>query len=188
LRLKRQAPFCLFLWFYAPHAPFDRPLRMVNDFNGVAIPKPQSFDEYLSGYGGKPQGVVDAINKIGAQFLQRDAPRSLEELVKDHYCGIEANDENVGQVLSALEEQGTLDDTALVWSSDHGSSLANIASTTNASLHPHPADDPLPAAGQAGTTSDRMALNLDLAPTVLLKEQTPSSECADLPRHGAKSQ
>ncbi len=25
-------------------------------------------------------------------------------------------------------------------------------------------------------------------PTVLLKEQTPSSECADLPRHGAKSQ
>ena len=52
-------PFCLFLWFYAPHAPFDRPLRMVNDFNGVAIPKPGSFDEYLVGYAGKPRGVIE---------------------------------------------------------------------------------------------------------------------------------
>src|SRR5579862_3459207 len=40
LAQRRTAPFCLFLWFYAPHAPFDRPLRMVNDFNGVPIPKP----------------------------------------------------------------------------------------------------------------------------------------------------
>jgi len=77
LRQKHPKPFCLFLWFYAPHAPFDRPLRMVNDFNGVAIPKPASFDEYLTGYAGKPRGVVNALNKIGTQFLQRDDPRSL---------------------------------------------------------------------------------------------------------------
>lgn len=69
LRQPRQKPFCLFLWFYAPHAPFFRPLRMVNDFNGVAIPKPRSFDEYLSGYRGKPRAVADAINKVGAQFF-----------------------------------------------------------------------------------------------------------------------
>ncbi|HEY6824356.1 MAG TPA: sulfatase-like hydrolase/transferase, partial [Steroidobacteraceae bacterium] len=81
LRQKRSMPFCLFLWFYAPHAPFDRPLRMVNDFNGVAIPKPAGFDEYLRGYAGKPRGVIEARNKIGSQFLQRDDPRSLEELV-----------------------------------------------------------------------------------------------------------
>ena len=93
---------------------------MVNDFNGVAIPKPASFDEYLHGYTGKPRGVIEARNKIGTQFLQRDDPRSLEELVKDHYCGIESNDEDIGAVLRALEEQGKLDETAIVWSSDHG--------------------------------------------------------------------
>jgi arylsulfatase A-like enzyme len=171
LKLQRQSPFCLFLWFYAPHAPFDRPLRMVNDFNGVAIPKPESFDEYLSGYAGKPRGVVDAANKIGAQFLQRDAPRSLEELVKDHYCGIESNDENIGQVLSLLERQGTLDDTAIVWSSDHGFFLGEHRFYDKRLMYEPSIRIPLMIRYapriKSGTTSNRMVLNLDLAPTLL---------------------
>ena len=126
------APFCLFLWFYAPHAPFDRPLRMVNDFNGVPIEKPASFDEYLSGYPGKPRGVIDAQNKIGAQFLQRDAPRSLEELVKDHYCGIESNDEDIGQVLAVLEKHGCWTTPPSCGVPTTASFSASTASTTSA--------------------------------------------------------
>jgi arylsulfatase A-like enzyme len=177
LKLKRQRPFCLFLWFYAPHAPFDRPLRMVNDFNGVAIPKPGSFDEYLAGYPGKPKGVVDAMNKIGAQFLQRDDPRSLEELVKDHYCGVESNDEDIGQVLSILEEQGILDDTLIVWSSDHGFFLGEHRFYDKRLMYEPSIRIPLmmryPRRIRAGTASDRMALNLDLAPTLLELTRAP---------------
>lgn len=171
LRQQHRAPFCLFLWFYAPHAPFDRPLRMVNDFNGVAIPKPASFDEYLTGYAGKPHGVIAARNKIGTQFLQRDDPRSLEELVKDHYCGIESNDENIGQVLRALEGQGILDDTAIVWSSDHGFFLGEHRFYDKRLMYEPSIRIPLmiryPPRVTAGATSHRMALNLDLAPTLL---------------------
>jgi arylsulfatase A-like enzyme len=164
-------PFCLFLWFYAPHAPFDRPLRMVNDFNGVAIPKPPSFDEYLTGYVGKPRGVIDAMNKIGAQFLQRDAPRSLEELVKDHYCGIESNDEDIGQVMAVLQKQGVLDDTVIVWSSDHGFFLGEHRFYDKRLMYEPSIRIPLmiryPPRIRAGTRSARMVLNLDLAPTLL---------------------
>jgi arylsulfatase A-like enzyme len=164
-------PFCLFLWFYAPHAPFDRPLRMVNDFNGVAIPKPASFDEYLSGYPGKPHGVIAARNKIGAQFLQRDAPRSLEELVKDHYCGIEDNDQNIGQVLAALASRGVLDDTAVVWSSDHGFFLGEHRFYDKRLMYEPSIRIPMmiryPPRIAAGAHLTRMALNLDLAPTLL---------------------
>ena len=171
LRQKHRAPFCLFLWFYAPHAPFDRPLRMVNDFNGVPIPKPASFDEYLSGYAGKPRGVVAALNKIGAQFLERDAPRSLEELVKDHYCGIESNDEDIGQVLAQLEKQRLLDETALVWSSDHGFFLGEHRFYDKRLMYEPSIRIPLmiryPPRIAAGSSAARMVLNLDLAPTLL---------------------
>jgi arylsulfatase A-like enzyme len=164
-------PFCLFLWFYAPHAPFDRPLRMVNEFNGVPIQKPGSFDEYLSGYAGKPQGVIDACNKIGAQFLQRDAPRSLEELVKDHYCGIESNDEDIGQVLDVLETKGLLDLTAVLWSSDHGFFLGEHRFYDKRLMYEPSIRIPLmvryPRQIKNGTVSDKMVLNLDLAPTLL---------------------
>ena len=171
LAQKHTAPFCLFLWFYAPHAPFDRPLRMVNDFNGVPIPKPASFDEYLSGYPGKPRGVVEALNKIGAQFLERDAPRSLEELVKDHYCGIESNDEDIGRVLAVLEKRAMLDETAIVWSSDHGFFLGEHRFYDKRLMYEPSIRIPLmirhPPRIRAGVRSARMALNLDLAPTLL---------------------
>jgi arylsulfatase A-like enzyme len=171
LRRRRQKPFCLFLWFYAPHAPFDRPLRMVNDFNGVAIPKPASFDEYLHGYTGKPRGVIEARNKIGTQFLQRDDPRSLEELVKDHYCGIESNDEDIGAVLRALEEQGKLDETAIVWSSDHGFFLGEHRFYDKRLMYEPSIRIPLmiryPPRIRPRSGSKRMVLNLDLAPTLL---------------------
>jgi arylsulfatase A-like enzyme len=166
-----ERPFCLFLWFYAPHAPFDRPLRMVDDFNGVRIPKPASFDEYLGGYAGKPRGVVDASNKIGAQFLQRDAPRSLEELVKDHYCGIESNDEDIGQVLDVLEKKHLLDQTAVLWSSDHGFFLGEHRFYDKRLMYEQSIRIPLmvryPRRINAGTVLNNMVLNLDIAPTLL---------------------
>jgi arylsulfatase A-like enzyme len=171
LSAPHRRPACLFLWFYAPHAPFDRPLRMVNDFNGVPIPKPESFDEYLGGYAGKPKGVIEASNKIGEQFLERDAPRSLEELVKDHYCGIESNDEDIEQVLGALEKQGALDQTAVVWSSDHGFFLGEHRFYDKRLMYEPSIRIPLmvryPARIKAGTVSEKMVLNLDLAPTLL---------------------
>ena len=171
LRQTHRSPFCLFLWFYAPHAPFDRPLRMVNDFNGVPIPKPASFDEYLTDYTGKPHGVIGARNKIGSQFLQRDDPRSLEELVKDHYVGIESNDEDIGQVMRVLESQGILDDTAIVWSSDHGFFLGEHRFYDKRLMYEPSIRIPLmiryPRRIPAGTSSGRMVLNLDLAPTLL---------------------
>jgi arylsulfatase A-like enzyme len=178
LKQKHDRPFCLFLWFYAPHAPFDRPLRMVNDFNGVAIGKPASFDEYLGGYAGKPRGVADALNKIGWQFLQRDAPRSLEELVKDHYCGIEDNDQNIGQVLGVLETQRILDQTAIIWSSDHGFFLGEHRFYDKRLMYEPSIRIPLmiryPPRIAAGTTVTPMVLNLDLAPTLLDLAQVPA--------------
>ena len=105
LRQERTKPFCLFLWFYAPHAPFYRPKDMVNDFNGVPIPKPATFDEDLKDYPGKPRAVADADNKIGYSEVFSDDPRSLEELVKDHYVGVQDNDRNVGAIWQELERQ-----------------------------------------------------------------------------------
>ena len=171
LKQPHEKPFCLFLWFYAPHAPFNRPLRMVDDFNGFPIPKPASFDEYLEGYPGKPKGVRDALNKIGAQFVPADQPRSLEELVKDHYCGVQSNDEDIGQVFSVLEQKGIMDETAVLWSSDHGFFLGEHRFYDKRLMYEPSIRVPMmiryPARIKAGTTSDKMVLNLDIPSTLL---------------------
>ncbi len=171
LEQPHEKPFCLFLWFYAPHAPFYRPLRAVNEFNGVPIPKPASFDEYLQNYPGKPESVKAALNKIGTQFYGNDEPRSLEELVKDHYVGVESNDRDIGEVFNVLEKKGLMDDTAFMWSSDHGFFLGEHRFYDKRLMYEPSIRIPLivryPRRIRAGTTSDKMVLNVDFAPTLL---------------------
>src|SRR5581483_8862309 len=104
-------PFCLFMNPFAPHAPFYRARPHLDLYNGVAIPKPATFDDDLKGYPGKPRSFAEANNKIGSTILGTDCPRSLEELCKDHYAGVVDNDDNLGRMIDWLERAGRLDDT-----------------------------------------------------------------------------
>lgn len=171
LKQERTKPFCIFLWFYAPHAPFYRPKDLVNDLNGVPIPKPATFDENLNGYQGKPRAVADADNKVGYSEVFSDDPRSLEELVKDHNVGVEDNDRNVGAVLQELERQNILNNTAVLLSSDHGFFLGEHHLYDKRLMYEPSIRVPMvvsfPGHVKAGAKSDEMVLNLDLAPTLL---------------------
>ena len=171
LKQERSKPFCLFLWFYAPHAPFYRPKDMVNDFNGVAIPKPATFDEDQKDYPGKPRAVADADDKIGYSEVFSDDPRSLEELVKDHYAGVQDNDRNVGAVWQELERQKLTGKTAVLLSSDHGFFLGEHHLYDKRLMYEPSIRVPMllryPGQVKPGATRDEMVLNLDMAPTLL---------------------
>jgi arylsulfatase A-like enzyme len=155
LQQKRTKPFCIFLWFYAPHAPFYRPKDMVNNLNGVSIPVPSSFNEDLKDYPGKPRAVAEADNKIGSSEVFSDDPRSLEELVKNHYVGVQDTDRNVGALLS----------------SDHGFFLGEHHLYDKRLMYEASIRVPMvlryPGKVQPGAKSDAMVLNLDIAPTLL---------------------
>ena len=171
LAQERTKPFVLFLWFYAPHAPFYRPKDMVNDFNGVPIPKPATFDEDLKGYPGKPRAVANADDKIGYSEVFSDDPRSLEELVKDHYAGVQDNDRNVGAVWQELERQKITDNTVILLSSDHGFFLGEHHLYDKRLMYEPSIRVPMmlryPGEVKPGTAKDEMVLNLDIAPTLL---------------------
>jgi arylsulfatase A-like enzyme len=171
LSQSRQKPFCLFLWFYAPHAPFYRPKYLVNEFNGVPIPVPPTFNEDQTNYAGKPRAVATADNQIGTAEVGSDDARSLEELVKDHYAGVEDNDRNVGAVIATIERQGLLDKTAVLLSSDHGFFLGEHHFYDKRLMYEPSIRVPMmiryPGRVHPGTQIDEMVLNLDVAPTML---------------------
>jgi len=106
-------PFCLLVWFVAPHESFFRPRRHLDLYNDVPIPKPATFDDDLRGYPGKPKSFADGRNKIGTTF-SHVACGSLEGIARDYYSGLVAVDENIGRVFSYLEKKNILDDTAIV--------------------------------------------------------------------------
>ena len=171
LKQPREKPFCLLLWWTAPHAPFYRARRHLDLYNGVPIPKPATFDDDAKGYPGKPRALADADNKIGTTILGNDCPRSLEELVKDYCAGLVAIDENVGRVLDHLTATGQLDDTIILHTSDHGFFLGEWRMYDKRFMHEPSIRVPTmiryPKVFPAGRVVDRMVTNLDYAPTLL---------------------
>jgi arylsulfatase A-like enzyme len=163
-------PFCLLVWFVAPHAPFYRPRKYLDSYNGVPIPKPATFDDDLKGYPGKPRSFAKAANKVGTTVMG-DTVRSLEELCKNYYAQLQGVDDLVGKVMGHLEQKNILENTAVVHGSDHGYFLGEWRLFDKRLMHEPSIRVPLmvryPARVPAGTVRDEMALDVDIAPTIL---------------------
>lgn len=164
------SPFCLLVWFMAPHAPFYRPRRYLDLYRSTTVPKPASFDDDLKGYPGKPKGFVTAANKIGTTIMS-DTVRSLDELTKDYYAGLVGVDDLIGKVFTYLEEKDLLDDTAIVHGSDHGYFLGEWRMFDKRLMHEPSIRVPLmvrfPKRVPGGVVRQEMVLDIDLAPTLL---------------------
>lgn len=167
---KSDKPFCLLVWFVAPHEPFFRARRHFNMYRGTVIPIPSTFDDDLKGWPGKPESFVAAKNKIGTS-PGHEACGSYEGVVKDYYAGLVAVDENIGKVFRYLEANNVLDDTAIVHTSDHGYFLGEWRMFDKRLMHEPSIRVPLlvryPKRIPAGTVRDEMVLDTDLAPTFL---------------------
>ena len=163
-------PFCLLIWFVAPHEPFFRARRHFDLYRQTVIEKPATFDDDLRGYPGKPKGFVSATNKIGTTTTHV-ACGSHEGIVKDYYAGLVAVDDNIGRIFSYLEKKNILDDTAIVQTSDHGYFLGEFRLFDKRLMHEPSIRVPLqiryPARVPAGTVRSEQALDIDLAPTFL---------------------
>jgi arylsulfatase A-like enzyme len=185
MKQPRSKPFCMIFWFQSPHAPFFRPRRLLDLYNGIPIPKPATFDDDLKGYPGKPRAFAEADDRIGDytadSMTKNNCARSHEELVKDYYAGIVSADENMAKMFQTLTDLGQLDDTAMMFSSDHGFFLGEWRKYDKRFMHEPSIRTPMlvryPRLIRAGGTADQMVTNLDVAPTFLELAGVP------IPRH-----
>src|SRR5262249_35087263 len=101
LKRKRDKPFCLFLFFKAPHRSWAPPPRYADLFKDTAIPKPPDWDADRAS---RSKAFAAADNKIG-DF--KDVP-SLDDFLKNYYATLVAVDDNVGKVRATLADLGHL--------------------------------------------------------------------------------
>lgn len=166
---KREKPFCMYLFLKAPHQPFIPPRNLATLYDdGTRIPVPETFDEDLKGYPGKPRAFANCDNHIGTDST---GVSTLEAIVKNHYASTVGLDQNVGRILEVLERTGKLDNTVIMFTADHGYFLGEWHFMDKRLMHEPSIRIPLlvryPKMIKAGSQNDKMALNLDIAPTML---------------------
>lgn len=164
LKMPRSKPFCLFLFFKAPHRQWVPAPRHKDLFADLTIPKPSLWDH--SGQG-KPSAFLQAANMFGQYPDTKDFPG----MVKDYYRTITAVDDNIGKVFATLAELKQLDSTFLMHTSDNGFFLGEWQRFDKRFMHEVSIRVPLlvryPPLVKPKSTCEKMVTNVDITPTIL---------------------
>ena len=147
-------PFLLYLHTLDPHAPYAPEERLRSLF------APEVTDTSI--------GTVDAINRLAAT----PPPGRARELSDLYDAEIRGNDESFGRLMAALEDAGRLDDTVVVFLSDHGEGFFEHGRLQHGnSLHAELVRVPLlirfPDGRGAGLRVPEIAQQIDVLPTLL---------------------
>jgi arylsulfatase A-like enzyme len=104
IRRHHHEPFFAIAGFYAPHTPLNPPQRFVDMYDIDSLPLPKMNE------GENKRGLTD---------------REWRTVKAYYYALISHVDDQVGRILTALDEAGVRDNTIVVFTSDHGEHLGD---------------------------------------------------------------
>jgi len=117
LRRPRNGPFFHMVSFPDPHTPFNVREPYASMYDPAAMPVPATFDQpHLPSW-------AEEVRQMCLSQARRNGtePEAWLRQRKAAYCGeVKCIDDNVGRILAALEELGILDETLVVFTTDHG--------------------------------------------------------------------
>ena len=162
-------PFAAWVSFPGPHDPYDPPEEMASMYYDAPIPEPVGGTEELVT---KPraQRRRNAGSKQSVQY-QIDPSEATPEQVRrwraHYYANISLIDEGIGKILAALESAGVLDETLIIFTSDHGDALGDHGLAYKSFYYECMAHVPLIVRGPgvaSGERSPSLVSTLDLVP------------------------
>ncbi len=115
-----EQPFFLWVNFFDPHHPFVAPQEYLDRFDAETLPAPLgSLDDLRD----RPAILSEASEKSYAGFARgftEYTPEQMRQVVRANYAMVALIDDEVQRILDALAATGRLDNTLVIFTSDHG--------------------------------------------------------------------
>ncbi|RMG53926.1 MAG: DUF4976 domain-containing protein [Bacteroidetes bacterium] len=169
-----EQPFCLSVSFHAPHAADTRPEQYVwpprHDtlYAGVRIPDPVMSDP--AWFEAQPEYVRQGLNRTRC-YWRYDTPEKYQRMVKGYYRMLTTVDDNIAKIRRAPEAQGLAGNTLIILMGDNSYFLGERGFAGKWLMYEPSLRVPLiiydPRPERAPRRLPQMALNLDIAPTLL---------------------
>jgi len=166
---QRDKPWCLHLSYIKPHWPYVAPAPYHSMYTAADVnPANKSDDELVD-----PHPVYASyLGHVASRSFDQDAVR--EKVIPTYMGLITQVDDHLGRLFAFMAEQGRLEDTLIVFSSDHGDYLGDHHLGEKELWHdaaikvPLIVVDPSAAADHSrGTINDELVEAIDLVPTFL---------------------
>lgn len=168
-------PFCLYVGISKPHPPLDPCLAYWLLYMNRKVPAPV-YGDWSKDASSIPGGWFGPTWSLNG--ADRFSPELIADIRRAYYALITQIDYNLGLLFARMREMGQLDDTLILFTSDHGEMLGDHhmgAKTTylEGSAHiPMIIRPPRNSAGErfgewGGTQCDSLCCLADVMPTVL---------------------
>jgi len=171
---RREEPLLLFVGFGGPHEPWDPPERWATMYDAANMPPPEPHVEPGPWVG--PKGAEYQRMRYREGIL----PEQAALIRARYFAKISHVDFWVGRILDACSDRGWMDNTAIVFWSDHGEMLADKDRLYKCVFYEQAARVPLivrrPADENAGGVARALVSLVDIFPTVLELAGCPSRE------------
>ncbi|MEM7532601.1 MAG: sulfatase [Chloroflexota bacterium] len=175
-------PFFLVCANKAPHDPFIPNEKHLHLYADEDIAEPPTFDDDYSNRAAAAAMTTERIDMMHLKNHTPDTPPAglspheqkrwnYQSYMKGYLRCIASVDENVGRMLDYLDEYGLTENTIVIYTSDHGFFLGNHGWYDKRFMYEESIRIPFlmrhPQFVMPNTTSDKMVLNVDFAPTLL---------------------
>ena len=162
-------PWCLHLSYIKPHWPIVAPAPYHNIYNiGDVIPPVRSEAERQEAH------PVHAVNTDARHSTAYNPDDHRAQMIATYMGLITQIDDQIGRLMAWMEEVGKLDDTLIVFTSDHGDYLGDHWMGEKLFFHDASVKVPLivvdptaKANATRGTVDARLTEAIDLAPTIV---------------------
>ncbi|HUU59461.1 MAG TPA: sulfatase-like hydrolase/transferase, partial [Phycisphaerae bacterium] len=162
----RGGPWLLFASFIHPHPPYAPPSPWDKLYRAVRMPPPHLPEGYASLQPFVPR------SRLGHYYHDGPVHVNLWRTIRAfYYACVSFVDFQVGRIMQALERTGRLDDTLVVFTSDHGDMLGDYGLVGKSCMLDAAAKIPMvvrrPGAFDPGKRCGQVASLLDVGPTIL---------------------
>ncbi|MCK9511309.1 MAG: sulfatase-like hydrolase/transferase [Pigmentiphaga sp.] len=168
---RRDQPFVLYVGLVAPHFPLVAPDEFYRLYPPHRIPEPKLRP--ANGYVRHPW--VEERASFHDDDSDFHSPEERLQALAAYYGLCSFLDDNVGQILRALEQSGLAAETTVIYTSDHGDNLGCRGMWGKATLYQESTGIPLLISGpdiEPGIKRTPVSL-LDLYPTILAAAGIP---------------
>ena len=163
----RDQPFFLFVGFPGPHDPWDAPAEAVDRYRDVDISMPRSTRRPVI------EGTENYRHLLNSFLWLSDTETMTDDAIRGmrraYAADISIIDHAVGLMVDALERTGRLDDTWILYTSDHGEMAGSHGMMSKCVLYEPAVRVPLivrPPGGCAPRVVDSLVEQLDVPATV----------------------
>ncbi|HEV7719289.1 MAG TPA: sulfatase-like hydrolase/transferase [Arsenicitalea sp.] len=157
-------PWALFVSFVCPHFPLIAPPEFYDRYPLDSLPFPTGRDIE------NDHPVIAAMRKnIPFDSHFRDETH-IRQALAAYYGMVSFQDDNVGQLLSVLDETGLSKDTVIVYTADHGDNLGNRRLWGKSNMFEESAGIPILLKGPGVPQGKRVRTNVslvDVFPTIV---------------------